>query len=161
MSVSKAVKGALKKGVKRAAGKALGTKGGTKAVGGAKRLAGNIKAAGGIAKLEGKDAARKVAKKAANAVGVVAGSNFRKAKAVVSATSGKTKSAAVKNMLKQGRKTMAARAGIAAVGAAGVTAANAKTTKKTSNKYVTKAKSKLQSGYKMVYGKLKRVGRSK
>lgn len=159
----KAVVGALKKGVKKAAGKALGTKGGTKLIGGAKRAAGNVKAVGGIAKLEAKDAlikagSSKAGKKAKAGVGVLAGKNVKRAKEM--ALNAKTlsgQSRAVKAVTGQKRKTAVARAGVAAGAAAIGGAAYAKSKSGKSKSVVAKAKGKVQAGYKMVYGKLKRV----
>jgi hypothetical protein len=133
------------------------------------RAARNVKAVGGIAKLEAKDAlikagSSKAGKKAKAGVGVLAGKNVKRAKEMaLNAKTLKGQSRAVKAVTGQKRKTAVARAGVAAGAAAigGAAYAKSKSGSKSVGSKVksaaSTAKRKTQAGYKMVYGKLKRV----
>lgn len=152
----KAVVGTLKSGVKRAVGKlasnktvgkvasrAVGSKAAGKAVNGGVRAAGIVKA--------GKASAGKVLTNAKNVV-----------KSKATTLSGSRVKKAVNNTesYRELARTQTARkkvAGVAAGAAAVSGAAYAKSKSGKPKSIVAKAKSKIQAGYKMVYGKLKRV----
>lgn len=110
---------------------------------------------------------KKTAKTTKGAVGVLAGKNVKRAKEMaLNAKTLNSQSRAVKAVTGSKRKTAAARAGVAGVAAAvgGGAYAKSKSGKSTGSKIksaASTAKRKVQAGYKMVYGKLKRVGRSK